>query len=234
MSGNILSLLGLALRGRRLAVGDEPAALAARAGEARLLLLASDAAENTLRRGARLAEEGHCLHLILPFTKAELGGALGRGSAAVAAVTDLGLAAAVVRKLAVLDPERYGGAAARMEQKLRRAEERRAAPPREKRGQRPPEGKRRERSGGPARSGEKHGDPSGQRRPGGKPGERPPGGTARFDRERGGEQRAGRRSGGPPRQRRETPRKSSRFQGNNRDHGRGSSSGRGNAAGGGR
>ena len=31
---NVLSLLGLALRGGRLAVGEEPAALAARAGQA--------------------------------------------------------------------------------------------------------------------------------------------------------------------------------------------------------
>ncbi len=51
MSGkNILSLLGLALRGGRLAVGEEPVALAAKAGQARLLLVASDAAGNTLRR----------------------------------------------------------------------------------------------------------------------------------------------------------------------------------------
>ena len=86
MSGNnVLSLLGLALRGGRLAVGEEPAALAAKAGQARLLLVASDAAGNTRRRAEHLAEEGHCLWLALPFAKAELGGALGRGSAAIAA-----------------------------------------------------------------------------------------------------------------------------------------------------
>ena len=38
MNNNILSLLGLALRGGRLAIGDEPVALAAKAGQARLLL----------------------------------------------------------------------------------------------------------------------------------------------------------------------------------------------------
>ena len=43
----VLSLLGLALRGGRLAVGEEPSALAAKAGQARLLLTASDAAGNT-------------------------------------------------------------------------------------------------------------------------------------------------------------------------------------------
>lgn len=130
MSGNnrVLSLLGLALRGGRLAVGEEPAALAAKAGQARLLLTASDAAGSTLRRAEHLAEEGRCLRLTLPFTKAELGGALGRGSAAVAALTDLGLAAAVAERLAQSDPERYGEAAARMDLKRRRAAERKTAP----------------------------------------------------------------------------------------------------------
>lgn len=138
---NVLSLLGLAFRGGRLAVGEEPAALAAKAGQARLLLTASDAAGNTLRRAEHLAEEGHCLHLTLPFSKAELGGALGRGSAAVAALTDTGLAAAVAERLAQADPERYGEAAARMELKRRRAKERKEAPRRDPPKREPPQGR---------------------------------------------------------------------------------------------
>ncbi len=142
MSGNnVLSLLGLALRGGRLAVGEEPAALAAKAGQARLLLTSSDAAGNTLRRAEHLAEEGHCLHLTLPFSKAELGGALGRGSAAVAALTDTGLAAAVAERLAQADPERYGEAAARMELKRRRAKERKETPRRDPPKREPPQGR---------------------------------------------------------------------------------------------
>ncbi len=142
MSGNnVLSLLGLALRGGRLAVGEEPTALAAKAGQARLLLTSSDAAGNTLRRAEHLAEEGHCLHLTLPFSKAELGGALGRGSAAIAALTDTGLAAAVAERLAQADPERYGEAAARMELKRRRAKERKEAPRRDPPKREPPQGR---------------------------------------------------------------------------------------------
>ena len=142
MSGNnVLSLLGLALRGGRLVVGEEPAALAAKAGQARLLLTSSDAAGNTLRRAEHLAEEGHCLHLTLPFSKAELGGALGRGSAAVAALTDTGLAAAVAERLAQLDQERYGEAAARMDLKRRRATERKEAPRRDPPKREPPQGR---------------------------------------------------------------------------------------------
>ena len=122
----ILSLLGLALRGGNLAVGEEPVEAAARAKDARVLLLAADAADNTRRRAEHFAQAGQCIWIRAPFTKAELGRAMGRTSVALAAVTDVGLANAVVRRMAELDPVRYGGAAAQLEVKARRAAERRA------------------------------------------------------------------------------------------------------------
>lgn len=125
-SKRILSLLGLALRGGNLAVGEEPVEAAARARDARLLLLAADAADNTRRRAEHFAESGQCLWLRVPFTKEELGRALGRTSVALAAVTDIGLASAVVRRLAEGDGGRYAEAAEQLEVKARRAEERRA------------------------------------------------------------------------------------------------------------
>ena len=112
-SNNILSLLGLALRGGRLVMGEEPVEAVARARDARVLLLASDAADNTRRRVEHFAEAGACLWLRVPFTKAEMGRQFGRTSVAVAAVTDVGLASAVVNKLAQLDPQTYGDAAER-------------------------------------------------------------------------------------------------------------------------
>lgn len=125
-SHNILSLLGLALRGGRLVMGEEPVEAVARARDARVLLLASDAADNTRRRVEHFAAAGACLWLRVPFTKAELGRQFGRTSVAVAAVTDVGLASAVVSKLAQLDPQTYGDAAERLELKAKRAAERRA------------------------------------------------------------------------------------------------------------
>ena len=125
-SHNILSLLGLALRGGRLVMGEEPVEAVARARDARVLLLASDAADNTRRRVEHFAAAGQCLWLRLPFTKEELGRQLGRTSVAVAAITDVGLASAVVNKLAALDVETYGEAAQKLELKARRAAERRA------------------------------------------------------------------------------------------------------------
>ena len=123
---NILSLLGLSLRGGRLAVGEEPVESVARARDARVLLLAADAAEGTRRRCEHFAQAGDCLWLQLPFTKAELGRALGRTAVAITAVTDVGLAAALLHRLAELDPEQYADAADRMDVKARRAAERRA------------------------------------------------------------------------------------------------------------
>ena len=125
-SNRILSLLGLALRGGNLVVGEEPVEAVARARDARVLLLASDAADNTRRRVEHFAEAGQCLWLRVPFTKAELGRAVGRSSAAVTAVTDIGLANTIVHRLAELDPVKYDEAAAKLELKAKRAAERRA------------------------------------------------------------------------------------------------------------
>ena len=125
-SNRIPSLLGLALRGGNLAVGEEPVEAVARARDARVLLLASDAADNTRRRVEHFAEAGQCLWLRVPFTKAELGRAVGRSSAAVTAVTDIGLANTIVHRLAELDPVKYDEAAAKLELKAKRAAERRA------------------------------------------------------------------------------------------------------------
>jgi ribosomal protein L7Ae-like RNA K-turn-binding protein len=125
-SKNILSFLGLALRGGRLAVGEEPVEAVTRARDARLVLLASDATAPTRRRALHFAEAGQCLILPLPFTKAELGQTLGRTAVAVVALTDVGMAASLVHRLEELDPNQYGEAAKRLDLKAQRAAERRA------------------------------------------------------------------------------------------------------------
>lgn len=122
----ILSLLGLALRGNNLTVGEEPVEGVVRARDARVLLVASDAADNTFRRVKHFAEVGQCLWLKIPFTKEELGSAVGRSSAAIVAVTDIGLADAIVHKLADLDPAKYSEAAAKLDLKAQRSAERKA------------------------------------------------------------------------------------------------------------
>ena len=126
MTDQILSLLGLCKKGGMLVIGEEPVEAVARARDARVLLLAEDAADNTLRRVRHFAEAGDCLWLRIPYTKEELGRALGRTSCALLAITDVGFAANFVRRLAERDPVRYDEAAEKLALKAKRAAERKA------------------------------------------------------------------------------------------------------------
>lgn len=118
---SILRLLGLAKKAGRLELGEEPVGAVCRARHARLILLASDAAPNTVRRAEHFGQAGGALWLRAPYTKAELGLPLGRGSCAMVAVTDFGLAAAIAEKLSVLDPEGCGPAAEQLRVRAERA-----------------------------------------------------------------------------------------------------------------
>ena len=123
---NAVTLLGLALRAGRLEVGEDCARDACKSKSCRLLVLAQDAAAGSVRRAASAAEEGQCLCVTVPYTREELGRAVGRELCAVAAVTDTGFGEALMKKLAAQDPERYGEAAERLRVKAERARQRRA------------------------------------------------------------------------------------------------------------
>ena len=125
MNKELLSTLGLCKRAGMLEAGEEPVESAARARDVRLLLLAQDAAENTARRAEHFAQMGQCILVSIPFTKEELGRAVGRESCALAGITDVGFACAVARRLADGDPQTYGDAAQRLEVKAQRAAQRR-------------------------------------------------------------------------------------------------------------
>ena len=120
----ILSMIGLAKRAGRLDAGEEPVGAAARARDARLILVASDAAENSVRRVRHFADAGQCLWIKIPATKDELGRAVGRSSCAMAAVNDIGFAEAIAKKLAQQD-ERYQITAEKLGIKAQRAAQRR-------------------------------------------------------------------------------------------------------------
>ena len=122
---HILSMIGLAKKAGRVEIGEEPVGAAARAKKARLILVASDAAPSSLRRAQSFAEVGSTILLTIPADKDALGSSLGRTSVAVAAVTDIGFAEAIVKKLAALDAEAYGAAAEQLALKAKRAQERR-------------------------------------------------------------------------------------------------------------
>ncbi len=99
-----LNYLALARKGGRAELGEEPVGAAARAGKAYLILVASDAGDHTWRRAKSFAAgtEQQCVKL--PYTKDELGLAIGRTSLAIAAITDAALALALVKSLEKWDP----------------------------------------------------------------------------------------------------------------------------------
>ena len=119
----ILSLIGLAKKAGQLAVGEEPTGAAARARDARLILVASDAADNSVRRVEHFADAGQCLWCRIGADKASLGRAVGRSSCAMAAVTDIGFASAIAKKLAESD-EHFAITAEKLAVKAQRAAER--------------------------------------------------------------------------------------------------------------
>lgn len=120
----LLNLIGLAQKAGRLAVGEEPTGAAARARDARLILVAADAAENSVRRVRHFADAGQCLWCRIGADKDALGRAVGRSSCAMLAVTDIGFAEAIAGKLAEGD-ERFAETAEKLAVKARRAAERR-------------------------------------------------------------------------------------------------------------
>ena len=121
---HILSLIGLAKKAGRVEIGEEPVGSAARSKKARVILIAEDAADASVRRARSFADAGNCLYLTIPAGKDDLGRCLGRTSCAMAAVTDIGFADAIVKKLAAMQPEVYGDAAEKIAVKARRAAER--------------------------------------------------------------------------------------------------------------
>lgn len=90
-----LSLLGLAMKAGRLAVGGEAVEAAIRQGRAKLVITASDAADNTVRRLRN--RSGGVPVAPLPYTKETLGAAIGYRSCAAAAICDDGFVQAFGR-----------------------------------------------------------------------------------------------------------------------------------------
>jgi len=100
-----LNYLSLARKAGRIELGEEPVGSAARAQKARLVLVASDASDHTWHRAKSFVAGTGQQCIKVPFTKDELGMAVGRTSLAIAAMTDPAMALAFVKTLG--DPEAY-------------------------------------------------------------------------------------------------------------------------------
>ena len=117
-----LNYLALARKGGMAELGEEPVGAIARAGKAYAILVAGDASDHTWRRAKSFAAgtEQQCIRL--GCTKEEMGFAIGRTSLAIAAVTDVQLALALVKSLE--EPEKHKAALEILTEKAAKAKKR--------------------------------------------------------------------------------------------------------------
>ena len=102
---NALNYLALAKKGRLAELGEEPVGAIARTGKAYVILVAGDASDHTWRRAKSYAAGTDQQCIRLECTKEEMGFVVGRTSLAIAAITDVQLALALVNSLG--QPEKY-------------------------------------------------------------------------------------------------------------------------------
>ena len=100
-----LNYLSLARKAGLAELGEEPVGAMCRTGKAYLVMVASDASDHTWRRAKSFVAgtEQQCVRL--KATKEEMGFVVGRQSLAIAAVTDVALALALMKSLG--EPEKH-------------------------------------------------------------------------------------------------------------------------------
>ena len=124
MENKALNYLALARKGGRAELGEEPVGAVARAGKAYLVLVAGDASDHTWRRAKSYVAGTDQQCVRLDCTKDEMGFVIGRTSLAIAAITDVQLALALVKSLG--EPEKHKAVLEVLEAKAVKAKKRQA------------------------------------------------------------------------------------------------------------
>ena len=116
-----LNYMSLARKAGLIELGEEPVGAAARAGHARLIVVARDASDHTWRRAKSFAAGTAQQCVKVAFSKDELGQAIGRTSLAIAAFTDPAIALAFVK---ALDDPKYQEVLEELDVKSRKVRQR--------------------------------------------------------------------------------------------------------------
>ena len=124
METKVLNYLALARKGGRAELGEEPVGAVARALKAHLIIVAGDASDHTWRRAKSFAAGTDQQCIRLGCTKEEMGFVVGRQSLAIAAITDVQLALALVNALG--QPEKYKATLEVLTAKAEKARQRQA------------------------------------------------------------------------------------------------------------
>jgi len=119
-----LNYIALARKAGLVELGEEPVGAAARAGHARVIIVACDASDHSWRRAKSFAAGTRQQCIRVKFTKDEMGQSVGRSSLAMAALTDPAMALAFVQALG--EPERYEANLQELQEQSDRAKKRQA------------------------------------------------------------------------------------------------------------
>lgn len=117
-----LNYLALARKAGLAELGEEPVGAITRAGKGYLVLVASDASDHTWRRAKSFVAGTSQCCVRLPFTKEEMGFVVGRTALAIAAITDVSLALALVNALG--QPDKHKEAIQVLTEKAQRLKQR--------------------------------------------------------------------------------------------------------------
>ena len=117
-----LNYLALARKAGLAELGEEPVGAITRALKGHLVLVAQDASDHTWRRAKSFVAGTNQQCVRIPYTKDDMGAAVGRTSLAIAAMTDPAMALAFLK--ALNDPEAYGEAMENLDKRAQRIRQR--------------------------------------------------------------------------------------------------------------
>jgi len=133
--------LGIARKAGYLEIGAENCGAAVRSGKAKLLLLASDASDNTRHRAEGFVFGRKTPLAVLPDGKEKLSGLTGAPNCAMLAFTDIGLASRFAAALAETE-SRYAALSAALAEREKKARARRQETERHERNRRTGKGRK--------------------------------------------------------------------------------------------
>ena len=120
-----INYLGIARKAGALVTGEENAGIEVRAGKAKLLALASDAAGNAVRRAENFVYGTDVPLVRLPMSKDEISSATGKNGCSMMVFTDIGLANSFASALEQEYGDDYAMLASAVRAKYEKAERRR-------------------------------------------------------------------------------------------------------------
>ncbi|CCQ97949.1 ribosomal protein L7Ae [[Clostridium] ultunense Esp] len=102
---NVFNLLGLAMRAGQIVSGEEPVLAAIRSNHAFLVILSTDASENTRKKIVDKCKS-YRVEFVFFGSREELGQAIGKGERVILGITNQGFAAKIAEEIRAI---RNGG-----------------------------------------------------------------------------------------------------------------------------